>query len=68
MSTDSALADILSNARRLGLRARVAGSGFDVDTASDLRRLAASRAGGSAGACPRTLAYLDANRLWPKGV
>jgi rSAM/selenodomain-associated transferase 1 len=64
MSTASVLADTLAQASRLGLRARVLGPGFDVDTAADLRWLAAARSE-SGSLCPRTLAYLDAERLWP---
>jgi len=65
MSTGSVLQDTLDNAARLGLRARLARPGFDVDTADDLRHLAAARAAGAAALCPRTAAYLDANGLWP---
>lgn len=67
MSSDSVLADTLANAARMGLRAHVSEAGFDVDTASDLRRLAEARAAGGAAGCPRTLDFLDANRLWPAG-
>jgi len=65
MGTGGVLADTLANARRLGLRSHVAESGFDIDVASDLTRLAAARASGAAASCPRTLAYLDAHGLWP---
>jgi len=67
MSTGSVLQDTLENAARLGLRARLARPGFDVDTADDLRQLAAARAAGAAALCPRTAAYLDAHELWPAG-
>jgi rSAM/selenodomain-associated transferase 1 len=65
MSTRSVLADTLANAERLGLRARVAEASFDIDTAADLHRLAAARRTGITSVCPRTLAYLDDNALWP---
>jgi len=69
MSTETALADTLANAAALGLRTAVQEASFDLDTASDLKRLAAERSGPRAAAvaelCPRTLAYLDAQGLWP---
>jgi rSAM/selenodomain-associated transferase 1 len=69
MSTRTVLEDTLANAAALGLRAEVQRASFDLDTANDLSRLAAARAG-SCGAsvaklCPRTLAILDAEGLWP---
>jgi hypothetical protein len=69
MSTRTVLEDTLANADALGLRAEVQRASFDLDTASDLSRLAAAR-GGPRGAaiaelCPRTLAYLDSEGLWP---
>jgi glycosyltransferase A (GT-A) superfamily protein (DUF2064 family) len=69
MSTQTVLEDTLANAAALGLRAEVQRASFDLDTASDLHRLAAARQG-PAGAdvaelCPRTLAFLDAEDLWP---
>jgi rSAM/selenodomain-associated transferase 1 len=69
MSTRTALDDTLANAAALGLRAKVARPSFDIDTADDLALLAAERAGGEgtsiAALCPHTLAFLDAERLWP---
>ena len=65
MSTRSVLDDTLSRAARLGMRASVVGSSFDLDTAPDLTLLAAAREEGGATQCPRTLAWLDANELWP---
>jgi hypothetical protein len=69
MSTRTVLEDTLANAAALGLRAKVQRASFDLDTASDLSRLAAARAGPSAACvaelCPRTLSFLDAQGLWP---
>jgi rSAM/selenodomain-associated transferase 1 len=65
MSTRSVLEDTLANAERLGLRACVAEASFDIDTASDLYYLADARRAGITELCPRTLAYLDDNALWP---
>ena len=65
MSTATVLADTLANAARLGLRAALLEPGFDVDTAADLAQLARARREGRAGACPRSLAFLDRERLWP---
>jgi len=67
MSTRSVLADTLTNADTLGLRSHVLSPGFDIDTVGDLAALAEARSGGRADDCPRTLAYLDANGLWPDG-
>jgi rSAM/selenodomain-associated transferase 1 len=65
MSTDSVLADTLGNAAVLGLRSHVLPASFDIDTVADLAALADARSAGRARGCRRTLAYLDANRLWP---
>ena len=69
MSTRTVLEDTLANAAALGLRTEVQPASFDVDTASDLNRLAAARAGPCASCvadmCPRTLSFLDAEGLWP---
>jgi rSAM/selenodomain-associated transferase 1 len=69
MSTRTVLEDTLANAAAQGLRAEVQRASFDLDTASDLDRLAAARWGPRgafvADLCPRTLAYLDAEDLWP---
>ncbi|MFQ5506804.1 MAG: hypothetical protein ACE5F1_18695, partial [Planctomycetota bacterium] len=37
------------------------------DTTLSGQRLAEARAAGGAAGCPRTLDFLDANRLWPAG-
>jgi glycosyltransferase A (GT-A) superfamily protein (DUF2064 family) len=69
MSTRTVLEDTLANAAALDLRADVQRASFDVDTASDLNRLAAARSGPCgatvAELCPRTLSFLDAEDLWP---
>jgi glycosyltransferase A (GT-A) superfamily protein (DUF2064 family) len=64
MSTDSVLADTLARARLGGLTHSLLPAGFDVDGAADLALLAAARARGEAGDCPRTLAWLDRHG-WP---
>jgi len=63
MSTPHVARDTLRGAERLGLRARVLASCFDLDTVEDLRWLAEARAG-CARTCRRTLEYLDAEDLW----
>lgn len=68
MSTERVLDDTLAGAARLGLRAHVQPARFDIDTAEDLRLLAAVRAEGGVAPCPRTLACLDAGGLWPAGL
>jgi rSAM/selenodomain-associated transferase 1 len=69
MSTRTVLEDTLANAAALGLRAEIQRASFDLDTASDLSRLAAAREGPCGAAltnlCPRTLSFLDAEDLWP---
>jgi rSAM/selenodomain-associated transferase 1 len=70
MSTRTALEDTLRNAAALGLsRRRVLAPSFDIDTAQDLVWLARARAKSERGyvtnLCPRALAYLDAEDLWP---
>jgi rSAM/selenodomain-associated transferase 1 len=65
MSTRSVFEDTLANAERLGLRTCVAEASFDIDTVRDLCRLADARRAGITMLCPRTLAYLDDNALWP---
>ena len=69
MSTRTVIEDTLANAAALGLRATVQRASFDMDTASDLNRLAAARAGprgvSVAELCPRTLSFLDTEGLWP---
>lgn len=65
MSTASVLADTLARARASGLEYTLLPAGFDLDTADDLALLASARRHGAAGACPRTLAFLDRHRLWP---
>jgi rSAM/selenodomain-associated transferase 1 len=64
MSTGSALRDALANARAQGLAVRLLEPGFDLDTAADLRWLARARGPEAERLCPRTLAFLDAARLW----
>jgi uncharacterized protein len=59
MSTDTVLADTLARAASQGLRALALAPHFDLDTAADLRWLAAARDRGEAGECPRTLAQID---------
>jgi len=65
MSTDRVLDDTLARARRLGLRVQRLEPRFDIDTAADLERLRAQRGPALERGCPRTLAYLDAQALWP---
>jgi hypothetical protein len=65
MSTASVLADTLAHARRLGLSHRLLPAGFDVDTAADLALLAEARRAGAGDLCPRALAFLDREGLWP---
>jgi rSAM/selenodomain-associated transferase 1 len=67
MSTASVLRATQRRARAGGLRVAVLETGFDVDTAADLALLAEAREAGAADACPRTLAWLDARRMWPEG-
>ncbi len=64
MSTASALADTLANARAAGLGAQLLPPGFDLDTTSDLALLARERGAAAERLCPRTLSYLDTNALW----
>jgi len=64
MSTARVLEDTLAGAAAAGLRSRRLAPCFDLDTASDLARLEAARRRGEAGACPRTLALLDARDHW----
>lgn len=65
MSTPTVLTDTEAHARRLGLRAARIAPGFDVDRYDDLRLLAARRHHRETLPCPRTLAMLDAQALWP---
>jgi glycosyltransferase A (GT-A) superfamily protein (DUF2064 family) len=65
MSTSTVLEDTLECAARLRLRVRLLEACFDIDTVQDLRELAAVRGRPEASRCARTLAYLDAQRLWP---
>ncbi len=65
MSTASVLADTLAHARRAGLTHTLLPAGFDIDTVADLALLALARREGAAADCPRTLAFLDRNGLWP---
>ncbi|HXV37476.1 MAG TPA: TIGR04282 family arsenosugar biosynthesis glycosyltransferase [Myxococcota bacterium] len=69
MSTRTVLSDTLANASARGLRAQLQRASFDLDTASDLGRLARERSGPRGASvtnlCPRTLSFLDAQQLWP---
>jgi rSAM/selenodomain-associated transferase 1 len=65
MSTRSVLEDTLRRAEQLGLSTRVLEPRFDIDRVDDLRWLAELRARSGGEQCPRTLAYLDAEGLWP---
>jgi len=67
MSTRGVLEATLENARRHGLCAHVGDSGFDIDVAGDLRRLADLERRALSATCSRTLAFLDENALWPPG-
>jgi glycosyltransferase A (GT-A) superfamily protein (DUF2064 family) len=64
MSTASVLADTLDRSRKAGLTHVCLPAGFDIDTAADLALLAEARREGDAGACPRTLGFLDRHGLW----
>jgi len=64
MSTATVLRDTLARAAAAGLRCRRLAPTFDLDTAGDLAHLARARRWGEAGACPRTLAVLDARDHW----
>ncbi len=64
MSVSSSLDELLVRAARLGLRTARLSRGFDLDTVGDFALLAAQRAGDAPPPCPRTLAFLDENRLW----
>jgi hypothetical protein len=55
----------VTRAERLGLRVGLLGPGFDVDRVEDLRGLAAARHRDVSIPCPRTLGFLDEQRLWP---
>lgn len=69
MSTRTALEDTLANAAALGLASQVQPPSFDIDTAEDLVWLARARSGPTREAvtrlCPKALAYLDTENLWP---
>jgi rSAM/selenodomain-associated transferase 1 len=66
MSTASVLDQTRALARSLGLRVRVQAPSFDIDTFEALRELARARtASALAALCPRTLALLDREDLWP---
>lgn len=66
MSTQTVVEDTRANAQALGLSTKLIASSFDLDTAADLVHLAAARGRGDAGLCPRLVAYLDENELWPR--
>jgi glycosyltransferase A (GT-A) superfamily protein (DUF2064 family) len=59
MSTPSLLADTLALARELGQRAELLPPWYDVDTAADLRRLAAALRDAPPNVAPRTRAFLQ---------
>ncbi len=65
MSSPTVLRDTLARAARLELRAEQLAPGFDIDRFEDLRWLAARRLEHAATRSPRTLAFLDEQRLWP---
>ena len=65
MSTPTVLRDTVTRAERLGLRVGLLEPGFDVDRFEDLRGLAAARHRDVSIPCPRTLDFLDEQRLWP---
>ncbi|MEN8160859.1 MAG: TIGR04282 family arsenosugar biosynthesis glycosyltransferase [Myxococcota bacterium] len=65
MSTGTELDDTLARAKRLGLTTHLLAPGFDIDTAEDLHLLAEARKRGETKDCPRTIAWLDQNGLWP---
>jgi rSAM/selenodomain-associated transferase 1 len=65
MSTGTELQDTLARAEHAGLSATLLDPGFDIDTAEDLHLLADARKRGETTDCPRTLAWLDKNRMWP---
>jgi rSAM/selenodomain-associated transferase 1 len=68
MSTATVLADTLAQARGAGLSTQVLPARFDLDTIEDLRWLEQASRGQAALACPRTLAFLREQRLWPSAA
>lgn len=66
MSTGTELEDTQARAKQAGLSATLLTPGFDIDTADDLKLLADARKRGETKDCPRTLAWLDQNRMWPE--
>jgi glycosyltransferase A (GT-A) superfamily protein (DUF2064 family) len=64
-STRFSFENTLANAERLGLRTFVGEASFDIATVPDLCRLAEARRAGITRLCPRVVAYLDDNALWP---
>ena len=65
MSTGTELEDTLARAKQAGLSSTLLAPGFDIDTADDLKLLAEARKRGETKDCPRTLRWLDQNRMWP---
>ena len=57
--------DVVARAGRLDLRIDLLAPGFDIDRFEDLRWLAERRLERPGIPCPRTLALLDEQRLWP---
>jgi rSAM/selenodomain-associated transferase 1 len=68
MSTPEVLRETLARARDLALESALLETGFDVDTADDLRWLAQARGRDPDLDCPRALAWLDRSALWPPGL
>jgi rSAM/selenodomain-associated transferase 1 len=64
MSTGTVLEDTLAAAARLGLRVRLQEPAFDLDVLADLRWLAALRGSPAQAHCRRSMAWVDAKRLW----
>lgn len=65
MSTRQTLQHTMQRAAKRGLRCTRLPAGFDIDTAEDLQLLRRARDAGRVADCPRTLAWLDAQRRWP---
>jgi glycosyltransferase A (GT-A) superfamily protein (DUF2064 family) len=65
MSTPEVLRDTLARARERALESALLETGFDVDTAADLRSLWEARDRDPDLDCPRALAWLDHHGMWP---
>jgi len=68
MSTPAVLRETLARASQRALRSALLETGFDVDTADDLRWLAKARDCDPDLDCPRALAWLDRNGMWPRSL